>query len=57
MGEIRSSNKELVEKFKVQKFPTILVVTDPFNYEGEAYNEETYQIERIKKFLNKYAYS
>ena len=52
MGEIRSSNKELVEKFKVQKFPTILVVTDPFNYEGEAYNEETYQIERIKKLLN-----
>lgn len=57
MGEIRKTEKELIEKFKITKFPSMLVVTDPFSYEGEQFVEEQYQIDRIKKFLNKFAYS
>jgi hypothetical protein len=29
VGEVRSSEKGLVEKFAITKFPAILVITDP----------------------------
>ena len=40
MGEVRSSEKVLAEKFGVTKYPTVLVVTDPYDYKGDTFNEE-----------------
>jgi tRNA(Leu) C34 or U34 (ribose-2'-O)-methylase TrmL len=37
-GEVRkSSEAALVSKFQVTTFPTLLVVTDPAEYQGEAF--------------------
>ena len=36
-GEVRKSETELIEKFKVTQFPSLLVVTDPFEYESEIF--------------------
>jgi hypothetical protein len=46
IGEVRSSEKGLCEKFGVSKFPTILVVTDPVEQKGEQFTEEM-KIDRI----------
>ena len=40
MGEVRSSEKVLAEKFGVGKYPTILVVTDPYEYQGDMFSDE-----------------
>ena len=56
MGEVRSSEKGLAEKFGVQKFPAILVITDAPEYKGDIFTEEL-KIDRIQKFLNKYSYT
>jgi thioredoxin-related protein len=40
IGEVRQSEAELVEKFKVTKFPTLLVVSDSENFQGEVYPGE-----------------
>lgn len=37
LGEVKSSESELIEKFKITQFPTILALTDPENYVGEKY--------------------
>jgi len=54
-GEVRKSDADLVAKFKVQAFPTLIVVTDPQSFEGEAYTGEL-KIDRLTKFLNQYSY-
>ena len=33
-GMVRKSDSELVNKFKVTKFPTVIVVTNQYEYEG-----------------------
>jgi hypothetical protein len=38
-GEVRKSDTELVKAFKITKFPSILVVTDPFTYEGTLFDK------------------
>ena len=55
-GEVRkTSEKELVDRFKVTQFPTLLVITDPQGYEGERYTGDL-KIDRLNKFLNTYSY-
>jgi Thioredoxin len=55
-GEVRkNSETDLVQKFNVQQFPTLLVVTDPQSFTGEAYSGEL-KIDRLTKFLNTYSY-
>lgn len=55
-GEVRkSSEAELVQKFKITQFPTLLVITDPTNFEGEVYTGDM-KIDRLNKFLNNYSY-
>lgn len=55
-GEVRkSSERELIERFKVTSFPTMMVITDPHGYEGEKYEGEL-KIDRLTKFLNQYSY-
>lgn len=39
LGEVRSSD-ELSQKFKIEKFPTLLVVTDISEYLGDVYEGE-----------------
>lgn len=54
-GEIRQSEKELVQRYKVDKFPTLLVVSDGENYEGVVYDGPMSR-DKIDTFLNKFAY-
>lgn len=54
-GEVRQSEKELVQIFKVDKFPTLKVISDGENHDGVNY-EGPMSRDSIEKFLNKYAY-
>ena len=55
-GEIKQSEEELIKKFNIQTFPTILALTDPENYAGEKYEGEV-NIDQLSKFMSNYAYS
>ena len=55
-GEVRDSNKKLIQKFKIHSFPTIMVLTDPDIYEGVQYANEMKK-DQIMKFLREYAYT
>lgn len=54
-GEVRKSDTEMLSNFKVSEFPKIVIITDPFAYEGEVYSGEI-KYDRITKFLNNYSY-
>jgi hypothetical protein len=36
-GEVRKSEADLIARFGVTQFPTMLVIVDPFTNEGEKY--------------------
>jgi thioredoxin-like negative regulator of GroEL len=55
LGEVRSTETELIQRFKVTKFPTLLVISDPETYEA-AFYEGSMGRDNIEKFLNKFAY-
>ena len=55
-GEVRKSEVALAEKFGIKNFPSWVVITDPFDYTSDTFNEE-FKIDQLNKFLNKYAYS
>lgn len=55
-GEIRRSQNELVSRFNIEKFPSLLVITDPENHKGVIY-EGPLTRDSMEKFLNQYAYS
>lgn len=55
-GEIRSDEKELFTKFKIDKTPTILSLTNAAEYEGDRYNTTEIKIDQLKKFLGSVAY-
>lgn len=54
-GEVRKSDTEMLKNFGITEFPKIVVITDPFSYESEAYSGEI-KYDRITKFLNNYSY-
>lgn len=54
-GEVRQSEKELVQRFSVVKFPTLLVISDPENHKGVHYDGAMNR-DSIDKFLGQYAY-
>ena len=54
-GEIRQSESDLIKNFNVDKFPTLMVVTNQENYEADVFKDEM-KYDTMKKFLNKYAY-
>jgi hypothetical protein len=54
-GEVRKSETELIEKFNINKFPSLIVITDPYEYQNEQFQGE-FKIDLLNKFLNKYAY-
>lgn len=55
-GEIKQAEEELVKRFGVETFPTIIALTDPENYIGEKYEGEM-KIDQMTKFMGNYAYS
>lgn len=54
-GEVRQSETEIIQRFNVSKFPTLLVVADGETHAGVVY-EGPMNRDSIEKFLNKYAY-
>ncbi len=36
-GEVRRSEHELITKFKIENFPTLMALTDPADHKGEVY--------------------
>jgi thioredoxin-like negative regulator of GroEL len=54
-GEIRSDETELIRKFKITKFPTILALTDPDGYSGDVFEGEL-KVDQLSKFIQSYAY-
>ena len=54
-GEIRQSETELIKTFNVDKFPTLMVLTNYETNEIDIFKEDM-KYDTIKKFLNKYAY-
>ena len=50
-GEIRNSETSLVEKFSVQKFPTIMALTD----EGGVFYDGVMKKDQLMKFIRTYA--
>ena len=54
-GEIRQSETDLIKAFNINKFPTLVVVTDLENNEVDVFKDEI-KYDTMKKFLNKYAY-
>lgn len=55
-GEVRQSSKTLISKFKVQNFPTVMVVTDALAFRGVSFEGE-FKRDPIANFLREYAYS
>ena len=55
-GEIRQSDKEMVSKFKIQQFPSVLVLTEPDYYRGVQYDGQLKK-DALHKFLSNYAYT
>lgn len=54
-GEIRKSSTDLIAKFQVTAFPTLLVLTDPSESQGETFKGEM-KMDQLNKFLNQYSY-
>ena len=54
-GEVRQSEKEIIKTFNIDKFPTLMVITNLETNEYDLYKEEM-KYDNIKKFLNRYAY-
>jgi len=54
-GEIRASETELVQKFGVTQFPTILALKEPEEFIGERYEGEL-KVDQLTKFISSYAY-
>lgn len=53
-GEVKKEPK-LIENFKVVKFPTLMVITDPYEYKGEVYQIEGFKIDQLQKFLSTFS--
>ena len=54
-GFVRNTETELIKKFKINKFTTLMVLTDPENYIGDVYTGDS-KLESLKNFFRAYAY-
>jgi protein disulfide-isomerase A6 len=54
-GEVRKSDTPMLQNYKINEFPKIVIITNPHTYEGEVYSGEI-KYDRITKFLNNYSY-
>jgi len=54
-GEIRQTETELIKKFEANKFPSLMVLSDPENYRGVFY-EGVFKRDDLNRFLREYAY-
>lgn len=56
-GEVRETEKDLIEKFGITKFPTLMILSDAENYKGVLYENNDFKKDQIMKFLREYAYA
>ena len=54
-GEVRQTETELIKTFNVDKFPTLMILTNYETNEVDVFKEDM-KYDTIKKFLNKYGY-
>lgn len=54
-GFVRKEESDLIQKYNIQKFPTILALTDPDTFTADIYSGEP-TLENLKTFLREYAY-
>jgi len=55
-AETRHDETELITKFGIDTFPTLLVLTDPESFEGKKFEGEL-KPDQVEKFLSNYAYT
>ena len=55
-GEVRQAAAELIKKFGVENFPSLIVLTEAESHKGIRY-EGPYKKDQIIKFLREYAYN
>ena len=55
-GVVRQTEEDLKSKFGVEKFPTLLIITNPFEHKGDKYEKEEFGIKPIQDFMRPYAY-
>jgi thioredoxin-like negative regulator of GroEL len=53
-GEVRQSNQKLIQKFQINNFPTLLVLSDALNHQGVAYQAE-FKKDQMAKFLREHS--
>ena len=56
-GFVKATDSELISKFGITKFPTIVVLTDPFGYEYKKFEEEETTMQKLENFFRPFAYS
>jgi hypothetical protein len=56
LGEVKQSSTDLISKFGIKEFPTIIALTNPENHEAEAYSGEM-NVDQLSKFMSNFAYS
>ncbi|RGB36375.1 hypothetical protein C1646_697398 [Rhizophagus diaphanus] len=54
LGEVRQKESEVVERFNIKKFPTLIAI-DIKTGESTEYTAEKFNYENLAKFLNKFA--
>lgn len=53
-GEVRQSNTNLIQKFQITNFPTLIVLSEPLNYLGVTYQGD-FKKDQIAKFLREHS--
>ena len=55
-GQVKQEETELIKRFGITTFPTIMALTDPENDVGEKYEGEL-KIDQLTKFMGNFAYT
>lgn len=55
-GHVRDSESQLIKNYKVTKFPSVILVTNPYDNEGVVFPGEDYSMKAFQDFFRPYAY-
>ena len=45
IGEVKKSEKDLYDKYGITEVPTLMVITDPYEYKGQVYDTKEMKID------------